>query len=407
MTPSIRRLRSLWIAVGVAVILALLAWAIIRRSTAENDDKPPHRTTTTPPNTATGMGDMPGMDMSSDGSVRLTAAEIGQFGVTFDTVKLRPLNVQVRAPVTIAIDETRIVQVTPRFSGFIERLFVNATGQAVRRGQPVAAIFSPELMAAQEELLVAMQLERSALDGVPGARRTQGLRSAAVERLRLWGITEREIEEVQRTRKAKRTLTITSPASGIVTEKVAVQGQSVMAGASMMTIADLSTVWAIGELRETDAASAAPGTIANIAMTAYPGRQLTGRVSYIYPTLQPEGRTVRVRISLQNPGLRLKPGMFGTATLVSGGSTALSVPSSAVIETGEKSVVFVRMPDGSLMPHDVTTGRRVKDLVEVLSGVDAGQVVVTSAQFMLESESNIADVMRSMIGQQMPSAPRQ
>ena len=115
MTPSIRRLRSLWIAVGVAVILALLAWAIIRRSTAENDDKPPHRTTTTPPNTATGMGDMPGMDMSSDGSVRLTAAEIGQFGVTFDTVKLRPLNVQVRAPVTIAIDETRIVQVTPRF----------------------------------------------------------------------------------------------------------------------------------------------------------------------------------------------------------------------------------------------------------------------------------------------------
>ena len=402
MTPSIRTFRSLWIVLGAAILIAAVVWIVSRRSVADADDTPPHPVSTK----TSSMRDMPGMNMSEDGSVRLTASELRQFGVTFDTVKARSLNAEVRAPVTIAVDETRISQVTPKFSGFIERLFVNATGQVVRSGQPVAAIFSPELVAAQEELLLAIQLERSGSTSVPGGRSTPGLRSAAVQRLRLWGISDNEIQEVERTGKPRRTLTITSPASGIVTEKLTVQGQSVMAGAPMLTIADLSTVWAIGELREADAGSAAPGTAATIEMTAYPGTQVSGRVSYIYPTLQAEGRTIRVRMSLPNPGTRLKPGMFGTATLITAGATALTVPASAVIETGEKSVVFVRMPDGSLMPHEISTGRRVKDLVEVLSGVDAGQVVVTSAQFLLESESNIAEVMRSMIGQQMPTAPR-
>ena len=402
MTPSIRASRSLWIGLGAAVLIAAVVWIVLRGSAADTDDTPPHRVSSRAPS----MNDMPGMNMSEDGSVRLTASELRQFGMTFDTVKARPLNAQVRVPVTIEVDETRISQITPKFSGFIERLFVNATGQVVRRGQPVAAIFSPELVAAQEELLLAIQLDRSASNGVPGGRSTPGLRAAAIQRLRLWGISDREIAEVERTGKPKRTLTITSPAPGIVTEKAAVQGQSVMAGAPMLTIADLSTVWAIGELREADAATAAPGTAAVIEMTAYPGTRVSGRVSYIYPTLEAEGRTIRVRISLPNPGTRLKPGMFGTATLVTAGSTALTVPASAVIETGEKSVVFVRMPDGSLMPHDIRAGRRVRDLVEVLSGVDDGQVVVTSAQFLLESESNIAEVMRSMIGQQMPTAPR-
>ena len=402
MTPSIRASRSFWIVLGAVMLIAAVAWLVNRRTSSDAGDVPPHRVSSK----ASSMSDMPGMNMSEDGSVRLTASELRQFGVTFDTAKVRPLNAQVRVPVTIEVDETRIAQITPKFSGFIESLFINATGQLARRGQPVAAIFAPELLAAQEELLLAIQLERSASNGVPGGRSTSGLRAAAVQRLRLWGISDREIAEVERTGKPKRTLTITSPASGIVTEKAVVQGQSVMAGAPMLTIADLSTVWAIGELREADAASATPGTAATIEMTAYPGTKVSGRVSYIYPTVQAEGRTIRVRISLPNPGTRLKPGMFGTATLITAGSTALTVPASAVIETGEKSVVFVRMPDGSLMPHEISAGRRVRDLVEVLSGVDDGQVVVTSAQFLLESESNIAEVMRSMIGQQMPTAPR-
>ena len=401
MTPSIRTSRSRWIVLAVAVLIAVVVWVVTRGSTGGANVGPPHRVSSK----TSGNGDMPGMSMNKDGSVRLTAREVSQFGVTFDTVKLRALNSQVRAPVTIAVDETRISQITPRFSGFIERLFVNATGQLVRRGQPVAAIFSPELVAAQEELLLAIQLERSASTDVPGGRQTPGLRSAAIQRLRLWGISDREIAEVAKTGKPKRTLMIRSPASGIVTEKLAVQGQSVTAGMPMLTLADLSTVWAIAELREADAAIAAPGTAASIEMTAYPGTRISGRVSYIYPTLQAEGRAIRVRISLPNPGARLKPGMFGTATLITTGSSSLTVPASAVIETGENTVVFVRMPDGSLMPHEIRAGRRVNDLVEVLSGVDLGQVVVTSAQFLLESESNIAEVMRSMIGQQMPAAP--
>jgi len=349
---------------------------------------------------------MPGMDMSAPGGgVRLTASQIRDFGVTFDTVKVRPLESEVHATASISMDETRIAQITPKFSGFVERLFVNATGQSVIRGQPVAALYSPDLYAAQQELLLAARLDRTPKESsIPGvASNSLNLVAAARQRLRLWDVTDAEIDAILRTGQPKRTVTLFSPVSGVVTEKNVVQGQSVMAGAPLMTVADLSSVWTITELREADARSARVGAAALVEVNAFPGERIAGRVTYVYPTLMEQTRTIRARVVLQNPDGRLKPGMFATVLLSSPQAPALSVPAAALIETGDRTYVFARMQDGSLMPHNVRTGRRTSGFVEILAGAEPGWIVVTSAQFLLDSESNIGEVMRSMIAQ--PASP--
>lgn len=389
-------IRRIWIIAGLAVVTGITAWLMLTRS--ESGGKHPS-IATSGNGTASSMA---GMEMSAPGGgVRLTASQIHDFGVTFDTVRIRSLKTEVRATASIAMDETRMAQITPKFSGFVERLFVNSMGQAVSRGQPVAALYSPELYAAQQELLLAARLDRSpGQSSIPGiGTNSLNLVAAARQRLRLWDVSDGEIDAILRSGHARRTTTLFSPVAGVVTEKNVVQGQSVMAGATLMTLADLSTVWAITEVREADAPSARVGATALVEVNAFPGERIPGRVTYVYPTLMEQTRTIRARVVLPNPGGRLKPGMFATVLLSSPQAAALSVPAAALIETGDKTYVFVRMKDGSLMPHDVKTGRRSSGFVEILSGVEAGAIVVTSAQFLLDSESNIGEVMRSMIGQ--------
>lgn len=390
-SPSSSRTRILAIA-GLVVFVGVAAWLVLVRNGSGGKQSSGRGSATT----------MAGMDMSAPGGgVRLTASQIRDFGVTFDTVKIRSLESEVRATASIAMDETRIAQITPKFSGFVERLFVNSTGQAVRRGQPVAALYSPELYAAQQELLLAAKLDQSpGQSSIPGmATSSLNLVAAARERLRLWDMSDAEIDAILRAGRPTRTMTLMSPVAGVVMEKNVVQGQSAMAGAPLMTVADLSSVWAITELREADARSARVGATARVEVNAFPGQRIPGRVSYVYPALMEQTRTIRARIVLPNPDGRLKPGMFATVLLSSPQGSALSVPAAALIETGDRTYVFARMQDGSLMPHNVQTGRRTAGYVEILSGADAGWIVVTSAQFLLDSESNIGEVMRSMIGQ--------
>ncbi len=392
-----------WLAIALLAAIALAGWMLLSGKRGTD------RKQAAVASSKVSSTDMAGMDMSSaGGGVRLTASQIRDFGVTFDTVKVRVLERLVRAPASIATDETRIAQITPKFSGFVERLFVNSTGQSVRRGQAVAALYSPDLYAAEQELVLASRLGRaSSGSSVPGIGASSvNLPAAARQRLRLWDVSDAEIDAILRSGHASRTVTLFSPVNGVVTEKNVVQGQSIVAGAPLMTVADLSIVWAIVELREADAASARLGAAASVEINAFPGERITGRVSYVYPTLTEQTRTIRARVVLQNPGSRLKPGMFATVVLAVPQASALSVPAPALIETGEKTYIFVRMKDGSLMPHDVKTGRRSAGVVEILSGVDAGAIVVTSAQFLLDSESNIGEVMRSMIGQGPAGAMR-
>jgi Cu(I)/Ag(I) efflux system membrane fusion protein len=351
--------------------------------------------------TAGNMAGMPGMAMPSDGTVRLTAGQIRQFGITFGTVEERQLAAEVRTAGIVAADETRIAQVTPKFGGFVERLYVDFTGQAVRRGQPLLEIYSPELVAAQQELLVAARLQRtvgeSSVPGVPAP--STDLVAAARERLRLWDVSDAQIREVLRTGRVRRTVTLYSPASGVVTEKPVVRGQAVQAGQPLYTIADLSRVWVQAELREADAGTVREGSPATVELAAFPGRPLAGVVSYLQPVLQEQARTLRARIVLPNPDGRIRPGMYATVRISAPERTSLTVPASALVRTGERTLVFVDLGGGRLQPQEVETGRVAGAAAEVLSGLEPGQRVVTSAQFLLDSESNLGEVMRSMIGQ--------
>ena len=387
--------RTIWIGLS-SLALAGVVWVVVH---SRRHTPPPPSTATSPASSS--MPGMAGMNMSDNGSAKLTASQIRQFGVTFGTVDARRLTTTTRTTGVVAVDETRLAQVTPKFAGFVERLYVNATGQPVQRGQALLDVFSPDLLAAQQELLLAgklqSQLGRSAVPGVPG--NSTDLVDAARRRLRLWDITDAQIDEVLRTGQPRRTLTLYAPAGGIVIAKQVVDGQSITTGQLLYTIADLSAVWIDIQLRETDAAAVQIGTAADIQITGLAGHPLKGRVAYVYPTLDSISRAVRARVAVSNAGHLLKPGMYATVQLITPTRTALTIPNSALLRTGERNVVFVDMGGGTLMPHDVEVGAVTSEYTEVLAGLEPGQLVVTSAQFLLDSESNLAEVMRSMIGQ--------
>ena len=395
----IRTLRTRWIlAVGVAVLATGALW--IWRGELRRGAKDPAMHGQEGMAGMDGMPGMAGMNMNGDGSVALTADQIRTFGVTFGTAEVRTLTSAVRATGNVMIDESRVVQVAPRVGGFVERLYVNVTGQPVRRGQPLLELYSPDLLAAQQELLLAAGLQRnlgeSAVPGIP--ENVTDLVAAAKRRFQLWDVSERQVDEILRTGRVRRTITLHSPATGVVTERTVVQGQAVTPGQMLYTISDLTRVWIEADLRGTDAASVRTGTTADIEITGLPGRSYTGRVEYIYPTVQPDARTTRARITVANSGGLLKPGMYATVRLSTPSRTALTVPTSAVVRTGERAFVFVDVGGGKLRSQDVELGAGAGDYIEVLAGIEPGQRVVTSAQFLLDSESNLGQVMTSMMG---------
>jgi Cu(I)/Ag(I) efflux system membrane fusion protein len=354
-------------------------------------------------------GDMGGMSMSQDGTVQLTASQLRQFGVTFGAVEERILENTVRTVGTVVVDEATLAQVTPRFDGYVDRLYVAQTGQPVRKGQPLMDVYSPELLAAEQELLVAEKLQQSigasSVPGIPAA--STDLVAAAKRRLALWDISDAQIDDILRTGTVRRVLTLYAPASGVILEKHVVEGQAIRAGEMLYTIANLSTVWVEVALREQDAGAVRIGSRAAVELAAYPGRPLAGRVAYVYPTVDQAAHTVRARVEVPNPTGRLKPGMYATVTLTTPARRALTVPTSAVLNTGDRTLVFMDMGGGRLMPTEVVAGRTAGAYTEVLSGVEPGQRVVTSAQYLLDSESNLAEVMKSMIGQMnMSGSPR-
>lgn len=395
-THSARR-RTRWMISGAIAVLVVIALIVLVRRRSLHE---PRRDTATAAN-ATGMADMPGMTMGADGSAHLSAAQLRQFGVTFGTAERRTLSADVRAAGVVRVDETRLAQVAPKFGGFVERLHADFTGRSVARGEPLMEIYSPELLAAQRELLVARSLDRSmgegVVPGVPGE--APRLAEAARRRLRLLDVSDAQIDDLLRTGVPRRTVTLHAPTSGVVLEKSVVRGQAVQAGQSLLTIADLSRVWVDAELRETDVASVRAGTDAQVELAALPGRTLTGRVALLLPVLDTTSRTVRARIVVANAGRLLRPGMFATVRLTTPARLALTVPSSAVVRTGERAIVFVDMGGGELMPHTVRLGVIAGEYTELLDGVEPGARVVTSAQYLLDSESNLGEVMRSMMSQ--------
>ena len=378
------------------LVLAIITFVVRRRGSAANTIAPSGTTATG----MQGMQGMAGMQSSADGAVTFSPTQIKQFGVTFGTAEQRTLTNDVRTVGIVTADETRLTSVTPRFGGYIERLYVNSMGQTVRKGQPLANVYSPDVLAAEQELLIARGLDQTLnTTTVPGIASTPtDLVSSARRRLELWGVSTAQVEQAVRANKPSPTITLYAPASGVVTELKVMQGQAIQAGTSLYTITDLSQVWVDAEIREADAALVRVGTSAKLTFAGYPRKQYTGRVGYIYPSVAAESRTLRARIVVRNNDGLLKPGMYGTVQLTAPERTALTVPSSAVVYTGDRSLVFVDMGGGKLVPRDITVGRTSGNYTEILSGVAVGESVATSAQFLIDSESNVGEVMRSMIG---------
>jgi RND family efflux transporter MFP subunit len=298
--------------------------------------------------------------------------------------------------------ESRLADVTTKIEGFVEALFVNTTGAAVRHGQPLLAIYSPMLVAAQEEFLTAKRLTARVDSSAPEAwRGAQATLEAARRRLTYWDITAEQIATLERSGEVTKTLTLVSPVHGIVLEKDVLEGQRVMPGERLYRIADLSEVWVEGELFEQDLRLVREGGQAHIEVAAYPGEHVMGRVSFVYPTVDVESRTNRVRVTVPNRGLRLKPGMFATIYFDAViGRDVLAVPTEAVVVTGERNLVFVRDAEGMLTPRDVVLGSRAGDRVHVLSGLQEGETIVGAANFLVDAESRLGSTGGGMPGMQ-------
>jgi Cu(I)/Ag(I) efflux system membrane fusion protein len=330
--------------------------------------------------------------------VRLDARDQRRIGVTFATVTRGVLQRNVRIVAQVGFDETRVVTVAARVEGYAEQLYVNFAGQRVRAGEPLLRLASPMIATTAGDLLLALRLERELEDGGPDARRnaTQ-LVSSARQRLIHWQVSETEIRGIEESGTVPHTITLRAPAGGVVLEKGIVQGQRIMEGDPLYRIADLGVVWVEGEVFEQDLALARVGQPVTAEFQALPGTTRTGRISYVYPTLSPDTRTGRVRVTLANPGMALKPGMFATIHLSTPITTAvLSVPRAAVLSTGERNLVFLKRPDGRFTPTDVVLGAQTEDRLEILQGLAEGDVVVASATFLVDAESNLGTLLGGM-----------
>ncbi|HXG44728.1 MAG TPA: efflux RND transporter periplasmic adaptor subunit [Gemmatimonadales bacterium] len=329
--------------------------------------------------------------------VMLSATDRQRIGITFAPVSRGPLERSVRTVAQVTYDETRVQRVVPRVDGYVEQLFVNYTGQTVARGQPLFALYSPMLVTAQQELLLAQRLTEQVAGGTPDAvQGAQDLLESARRRLLYWEVPPGVIDEVLRTGTIQRTVTLRSPVAGVVVEKPVLAGQRIMAGEVAYQIADLSRVWLEGEVFEPDLPSVRIGQTVTAEFPALPGEEWTGRITYLYPTLDPETRTARVRVELANPALRFKPGMYATFRFSARTPPVLSVPRSAVLATGKRTLVFVREPSGALTPREVTPGRATDDRIEILRGLTEGETVVASATFLVDAESNLGSALAGM-----------
>ena len=332
------------------------------------------------------------------GTVTISPERIQMLGVRTEAASLRPMAHTVRAVGTVAADERRIGVVNPKFEGWIEQLHVNTTGETVRRGEALLEVYSPDLVLAQREYLVARAAAADMAHADAMARdNANAIAAAALSRLKNWDISSDQLARLQRSGVAKRTLTLDAPIGGIVMDKPALQGLHFGAGDMLYRIVDLSTVWLMADVFEQDLAQIRPGQSATITVQAYPGRVFEGRVAFVYPTLNAQTRTAKVRIEVPNPDLLLKTDMYATVEIAAPVETAtvLAVPDSAVLDTGTRQTVLVDRGEGRFEPRAVKLGARADGYVAVLEGLRGGEKVVTGANFLIDAESNLRAALQA------------
>ncbi len=334
------------------------------------------------------------------GIITIPPERLQTIGVKYERVARRPLEKLIRTVGRVAIDERRLAKVTIKFHGWIEELFVSALGDHVKKGHELFTIYSPDLVATQEEYLLALQgrQQLGASEFPEVAQSSRDLLEATRHRLHLWDIGERHIRELERTKHVLKTLPIHSPITGTVIRKEVVQGAHVEPGQELYTIADLSRVWILADVYEYELSFVKVGQKATVSLSYDPGSTLTGRVGFIYPTLDPKTRTAKVRFELDNAGEKLKPDMYANVELRVTLGTRLVIPQEAIIESGQTQVIFLHLGGGKLEPRLIKTGVKTGEWSEVLAGVMEGEHIVTSANFLIDSESRLKSVVDSMKG---------
>jgi Cu(I)/Ag(I) efflux system membrane fusion protein len=338
-------------------------------------------------------------EAKDEGGITISPRVVQNLGVRIAPVESDSFAKRVSAVGVVGFDERRIEVVESRASGWVERLYVRAENDPVKRGQLLAEVYAPDLLAAQEEFILALKMARSH----PGG---ESLLSAARARLSLLGLSDRQIRDLEQGGQPARRVAFYSPINGIVTKLGVRQGMAVNVGQVMFNLVDLSTVWITAEIVENQAAWVTQGRPVEARVPALPGKTFEGRVDYIYPELMRETRTLMARTTVNNPGLQLKPGMFADLTLAGEEKKdTLTVPTEAVIKTGERSIVILALGEGKFRPVEVMTGMEAEGKTEILKGLEQGQQVVASGQFLIDSEASLRTALERFSAPEATAQP--
>jgi Cu(I)/Ag(I) efflux system membrane fusion protein len=349
-----------------------------------------------------------GEEPDDTGAVKINPAKVQELGVQIAPVEQRELTHTIRAVGTVQADERRLFVVNTKFEGWIDKLYVNATGQSVRRGEPLMEVYAPELVVAEQEYLLAWQsLQKMANAGAENRVAARQLTEASLQRLRNWDISDDQLKRLQRSGTVTRTLTLRAPVDGVVLEKMAVEGMRFMPGEPLYRIADLSSVWLIADVFEQDIGALHIGQEVKISVNAYPGTDFSGKVAFIYPTVSQETRTGKVRILVPNLDGRLKTGMYASVAIdtIVADHPVLAVPDSAVIDSGTKQAVLVERGEGMFQPREVKLGAHADGFYEIHKGLAAGERVVVSANFLIDAESNLRAAFKAFVPPSASSSP--
>jgi RND family efflux transporter MFP subunit len=399
--------RAFWIAVTATMVLAVVAsvfwWRLSHGTVAQQSgagstsDAMQGMAQTSSPSAsdsepvAAGATQMSNMQEAPRAPIQLTPQRMQSIGIVLGKVESKPVNSELRFYGNVQVDERRQAYVQTRFAGWIRKVYADATGNFVGKGQPLFTIYSPDLVATEQEYLIAKKnadtLQRSSVSGVASGAST--LFSAAKERLLQWEVSPGEIDKLDQGGKPITDLTIYSPVSGYITQKNALPNMYAQPETMLYTIADLSDVWVLAQVFQSDAGKIKPGDAAAITVDAYPGRVFKGRVDYILPQLDMNTRTLPVRLVFSNPGLKLKPGMYVNVGVKLSMGRQLVVPASAAFHSGNKNLIFVYQGEGNIEPREIEFGPQVGDQIVVSKGLKANEEIVTSATFLIDSEAQL------------------
>ncbi len=431
-------MRKTWVAVVVSLLVGIAAGALLFRSSAPPATKPgerkvlyyrdpmnPQITSPAPKKSSDGMDYVPVYGGDGEGEAGAQAAGEAKRGVRVDPrmmqasgvrveeVKTRPMSRVIRAVGQVTYDERLLYNLNAKFMGWVEKLYVDYTGKLVRKGDPLMEIYSPDLVSSEEEYLLALRHRRGLQASNAIEARGQGdeLVRSSRQRLLFFDIPLHEIDELERRGAPKKTLMLHSPATGVVIEKSVVAGTQVTPGAPLFKIADLSNVWVLADIYQYELAWVKPGMAADVELSYLPGKPFAGKVTYVYPYLGPETRTVKVRVEVpHHPGnIELKPDMFATVVIRSPiVRESVVVPEQAIIHSGTRNIAVMALGGGYFEPREVKLGVAADGDVEVLEGMKPGEQLVTASQFLIDAESNLrsaAAAMSSQEGMAVPEKP--